>query len=121
MTISGGAKLLAMLLAFVLGGGGAVAAAPTPVPGGANQRAGVSGAMDQVLFNGKLRLQGMSLKDATPADTVRPSTGQRGLVFRVLVSNGTKRADHGYFNTQLADTDGASGSRKGSTNAGQRP
>ena len=108
MRITRGVKVVPMLLAFVLGSGVTPApAAPTPVPGGANQRAGVTGTLSQVLFNGTLRLKNMSLKDAVPADNVRPiKPGDRALVFRVVVSNGTKHEDHGYFNAQLADADG---------------
>ncbi len=100
-------KVVPMLLAFVLGSGWTPAVAkPTPVPGGANQRAGVTGTLSSVLFNGTLRLKNMSLKDAVPGDNVRPKPGERTLVFRVIVSNGTKHEDHGYFNAQLADADG---------------
>ncbi|MDB5028893.1 MAG: hypothetical protein JWO66_2582 [Candidatus Eremiobacteraeota bacterium] len=102
------AKLCSMLLALVLGGDAATAlAAPTPVPGGANQLAGVSGTFSQVLFNGTLRLKGMTLKDAVPADNVRPNApGERALVFRAIVNNGTHHADHGYFDATLSDADG---------------
>ncbi len=101
-------KVVPMLLAFVLGSGWTPAVAkPTPVPGGANQRAGVTGTLSQVLFNGTIRLKKMSLKDAVEADNVRPmKPGDRALVFRVVVSNGTKHEDHGYFDAQLADADG---------------
>jgi hypothetical protein len=103
-----GAKVCSMLLAFVLGGDALLAnAAPTPVPGGANQTAGVSGSMSQTLFNGTLRIKGMSLKDAVPADHINPNApGERALVFRSIVSNGTKHEDHGYFDATLADANG---------------
>lgn len=102
------AKAGVMLIAFLLGGD-AVAAAPrpTPVPGGANQINGVTGTMSQVVFNGTLRLKAMSLKDAGPDDRARPNApGERALVFRTIVSNGTKRETHGFFNATLADADG---------------
>ncbi len=96
-----------MMLAFVLGSGWMpAAAAPGPVPGGANQRVGVSGTLSSTLFNGTIRLHGMSLKDAVPADNVRAIRGERTLVFRALVSNGTHHEDHGYFNAALADARG---------------
>jgi hypothetical protein len=102
------AVLCSMLLAFVLGGDAATALAkPTPVPGGANQLSGVSGTLSQTLFNGTLRLHGMSLKDAGPADNVHPNApGERALVFRAVVNNGTHHEDHGYFDATLADADG---------------
>lgn len=99
-----------MLLALLLGSeaGSALAAPkPTPVPGGANATAGVSGTLAQTLFNGTLRLRAMSLKDATPADNVRPAgAGQRTIVFHAIVSNGTHRENHGFFEATLADADG---------------
>jgi hypothetical protein len=100
--------LYSVLLALLLGGGAVTALAkPTPVPGGANQLAGVSGTLSQTLFNGTLRLHGMSLKDAGPADNVHPNApGERALVFRAVVNNGTHHEDHGYFDATLADADG---------------
>jgi hypothetical protein len=102
------AMFCSMLLALVLGADAANAlATPTPVPGGANQLAGVSGTLAQTLFNGTLRLHGMSLKDAVPADNVHPNApGERALVFRAIVNNGTHHEDHGYFDATLADADG---------------
>jgi hypothetical protein len=102
------AQLCSMLFALVLGGAAVSAlAAPTPVPGGANQLAGVSGTLKQTLFNGTLRLHGMSLKDAVPADNVHPNApGERALVFRAIVNNGTHHEDHGYFDATLSDADG---------------
>ncbi len=107
MTIMRGA-LCAILLVLVLGGDAFLAdAKPTPVPGGANQTAGVSGGLSQTLFNGTLRLKGMSLKDAGPNDHIKPNApGERALVFRAIVSNGTKHENHGYFNASLADANG---------------
>src|SRR5471032_1543135 len=63
--------------------------------------------MSQVLFNGTLRLRGMSLKDAVPSDNVHPNgSDTRALVFRTLVSNGSPRNNHGYFDASLADANG---------------
>ncbi len=106
-----GAKQITMLLAFLLGCDAALAAAaPTPVPGGANQTNGVSGSMSQVLFNGKLRIRGMSLKEATAGEHYAhlspPTDGQRSIILRLVVSNGTHHATHGYFDASLADADG---------------
>jgi len=102
------AKVCSILFVFLLGGNALLAdAAPTPVPGGANQTAGVSGSMSQTLFNGTLRIRGMSLKDAQPDDHIRPNAPtERALVFRTIVSNGTKRENHGYFDASLADANG---------------
>ena len=110
MTVRTTAKVSAMLLALLLGGEAASALAapkPTPVPGGANATAGVSGTLAQTLFNGTLRLRAMSLKDAAPADNVHPNAaGERALVFHAIVSNGTHHENHGYFDATLADADG---------------
>ena len=107
MTTLRGLQVCSMLLAFVLGGALLANAAPTPVPGGANQTAGVSGTMSQTLFNGTLRIKSMSLKDAAPADHINPNApGERALVFRAIVSNGTKHEHHGYFDASLADANG---------------
>ncbi len=102
------AQLCSIVFALVLSAGAASAlATPTPVPGGANQLAGVSGTLAQTLFNGTLRLHGMSLKDAVPADNVHPNApGERALVFRAVVNNGIHHEDHGYFDATLVDADG---------------
>jgi len=102
------ANLFAMLLALVVGGDAAIAlAAPTPVPGGANQIGGVEGTFSQTLFNGTLRLKSMSLGDPRTGDSIRPqAAGDRALVFRAVVSNGTQHENHGYFDATLADADG---------------
>lgn len=103
-------KAALILLAFFLLGGPmpAFSAVPSPVPGGANQIGGVSGDLSQVVFNGTLRMRGMSLRDAVPADNARAPVGQRSLVFRAIVSNGTNRENHGFFNASLVDGDGIS-------------
>ena len=108
MTTLRAVTVCSMLLAFVLGGNALLAnAAPKPIPGGANQTAGVSGSLSQTLFNGTLRIKGMSLKDAGPADHINPNApGERALVFRAIVSNGTKHENHGYFDASLADANG---------------
>lgn len=100
------AKAHAMLLVFLLGSATA-SAAPTPPPGGANQRVGVAGTLAQTLFNGTLRLRAMSLADAVPSDNEHPNApGERALVFRAIVSNGTHHENHGYFDAVLSDADG---------------
>lgn len=109
MTVRG--FLTPALLACVLVCNAAVAhATSNPIPGGANQTAGVSGNMSQVLFNGKLRLRGMSLREAAPGEhysqLTPPADGQRAIILRMIVSNGTHRENHGYFNATLADANG---------------
>ena len=103
-------RSLALGLIVALGSAESAAAAisvATPMPGGAYDINGVSGSMSQVLFNGKLRLRGMTLKDAGPNDAVRPvGANGRAIVFRAIVSNGTLRETHGFFNATLADADG---------------
>jgi hypothetical protein len=108
MTAERHAKTFAMLLALLLGSEAAIALAmPTPVPGGANQINGVQGTFAQVLFNGTLRLRSMSLSDPRPGEAMRPSAASdRALVFRAIVSNGTQRENHGFFNATLADANG---------------
>jgi hypothetical protein len=110
MTITRAARTSTMLLALVLGGDATLAVAEptaTPVPGGAYQTNGVSGTMSQTLFNGTLRLKGMSLKEAGPNDPIHPNAGdERALVLRGIISNGTKHENHGYFEATLVDADG---------------
>lgn len=105
------ATQISLLLALMLGGTATPAlAVPTPVPGGANQTSGVSGNMSQVLFNGKLRIREMSLREAVLGEHYAhmspPSDAQRAIILRLIVSNGTHHENHGYFNASLADADG---------------
>lgn len=82
-------------------------AAPTPVPGGANQVDGVSGTFSQVLFNGTLRVRKMSLRDTMPDDQFSADQkGERALIFKAVVSNGTQSLDDDFFRATLADADG---------------
>ncbi len=101
-------RFVAVLCALAIGGSiGSATAAPTPVPGGANQVAGVSGNLSQVLFNGTLRIRGMSFKNAVTSDNMHPNAaGERALVLRMIVSNGAHHEDHGYFDATLADANG---------------
>jgi hypothetical protein len=66
-------------------------ASPTPTPGGANQASGVEGTFGEKLFNGEVRLEPRSLRDASPADGFSATPGNRWLVFRARASNGTPR------------------------------
>lgn len=107
MAIKHRTHLVVVLFAVtMIGANVGSAAARTGVPGGANQRSGVSGNFSQTLFNGTYRLRAMSLKDPVPSDNLKPNAGERALVFRVTVSNGTHRAQHGYFNATLVDANG---------------
>src|SRR5579872_5334728 len=102
---------LAMLLGIATGGlvlsssRPDASAAPTPIPGGANQLRGVSGSLSSTLFNGKIRIRKMALRASTPAEFT-PATDQRGIVLSWLVSNGTSSERTGYFAASLADADG---------------
>jgi hypothetical protein len=97
-----------MLLTFLIGSTAAGASsAPTPVPGGTNQRGGVEGTLSQTLFNGVLRLRAMSLKDAEPGGKMRANRPEeRPLVFRAIVSNGLRDSTNGYFDAMIADANG---------------
>ena len=89
------------------------AASPTPVPGGANQVAGVEGRFGSTLFNGELRVKALSLTKATAADNLPSIAGKQWLIFRALVSNGTKSTYGGYFNASIVDADGVTVSAVG--------
>ena len=82
-------------------------AAPTPIPGGANQSHGVVGTIGSKLFNGQVRLRPIRLRDATAADDLSASPGQHWLVFTAAASNGTPRAlDMQQFIASIVDSDG---------------
>jgi hypothetical protein len=87
--------VLTLMVAFA----GRTQASPTPVPGGANQASGVSGAITGELFNGKLRLRKMSLTPTT-------DLGDNYLVFSTLIANGTKTNRVVLLEAHLADADG---------------
>jgi len=84
---------------------GVIAATATPVPGGANQLAGVSGGLTSTLFNGKMRIRKMQLRASTAAEA-SPGAGQTALTFVFLVSNGTNAARSGNFTASIVDADG---------------
>jgi hypothetical protein len=83
--------------------GSPAGAAPTPVPGGANQIKGITGSIHQTLFNGKLRLRGMQLREAVPADNVSGSPGDNVMLFTYIFSDGI--AKHIYGNTSMTAAD----------------
>ena len=82
-----------------------VNAAPTPIPGGANQLKGVTGGLASTLFNGKMRIRQMQLRPAT-ATEASPAAGQTAVAFVYLVSNGTSAARSGNFTASMVDSDG---------------
>ncbi len=84
-----------MLLTFLLGGD----SGPGPVSHGLRAA--------YPLFNGKLRLRAVSLHDAggTPA-LGSAAAGDRILIFRAIVSNGSPNRVMGNFDAALADDDG---------------
>lgn len=86
----------ALLIAGLLLGS---ASAATPPPGGSNQAAGFSGPITSVLFNGNVRLRGMSL-------THKNIDGDDMLVFTTIVSNGTHSDRVELLEAHLADADG---------------
>jgi hypothetical protein len=90
--------------AFVLGGASfrSSAATPPPIPGGANQVAGIEGGVSSQLFNGQLRLSRMLVRAPVPADNLTPDF----VLFEAVVSNGTSQQVAGYFNSTIVDADG---------------
>ena len=87
--------------------GVAWAAAPTPVPGGANQAVGVAGTFGQKLFNGQVRLVPRQLRNAVDADGLSAVPSQKWIVFTASASNGTAHAfDMSQFIASIADANG---------------
>jgi hypothetical protein len=95
------------LLVLSLTASALAAAQPTPVPGGANQAAGVAGTFGQKLFNGEVRLIPKELRDANAADGLTAPSGQKWVVFTASASNGTARAlDMQQFIASIVDASG---------------
>lgn len=85
----------------------AAGAAPTPIPGGADQANGVQGAIGAKLFNGEVRLQPAEIRYATAAGGFSNTTDQRWIVFTASASNGTHRPlDMQQFNASIVDAQG---------------
>jgi hypothetical protein len=103
-------KRLSALLALVSALGAAIPARSspaTPVPGGANQAAGVAGTFGQKLFNGEVRLVPKELRDANDSDGLSAASGQKWVVFTASASNGTAHAlDMTQFIASIVDSDG---------------
>ena len=103
-------RTLVPVAAFVVLGlsaslGSTASAAPTPVPGGANQLNGVSGTLSSTIFNGKLRFRKMLLRTSTPAEAT-PDAGGMALTLTYIVSNGTAKNIYGNVGASMVDADG---------------
>lgn len=89
-------KALPVVLALLVVAPGAAFAqarpSPTPIPGGANQAAGVEGTFGAKLFNGQVRIVPQTLRDATAADGFGAVPGTRWVVFTAAASNGTAQS-----------------------------
>ena len=97
------AALLALVLSAPLGS--TASAAPTPVPGGANQLNGVSGSLSSTIFNGKLRFRKLQLRTSTPAEAT-PDPGGSAFTLTYIVSNGTAKNIYGNVSASAIDADG---------------
>jgi hypothetical protein len=76
---------------------GTAVAAPTPMPGGANQLNGLQGTLQSTIFNAKMRVRKMQLRPSTP-DERSTSAGSTAITFVYLASNGTSaRIYHALF------------------------
>jgi hypothetical protein len=85
-----------------------VHAKPTPVPGGANQAAGVQSTYPATVFNGFVRIKPKYFGPPRPQDTITetPVDGQQILVFSGTISDGRSQAYLDDPTIQLADADG---------------
>ena len=99
------AACLATMLVALAGAPAAVSAAPTPIPGGANQIAGVSGTLKTTFFNGKLRFRKFVLRKATPAEQTADPGGM-ALALTYLVLDGMPRKAYGNVTASIVDADG---------------
>jgi hypothetical protein len=97
---------LAILLALIAGACPSIgSAAPTPIPGGANQIAGISGSLASTFFNGKLRFRKFVLRNSTPAEAT-PDAGGTALTLTYLVLDGMSRTAYGNVSASIVDADG---------------
>jgi hypothetical protein len=84
-------------------------AAPTPIPGGANQVKAVSGTVGEPMWNGVVRYKVQELRDARPEDhpeTLLPGPNQKVMVLRASLRNGTPAQFAELLTYTLADKDG---------------
>jgi hypothetical protein len=100
---------IALLTAAVLVGNSvASGAAPTPIPGGANQVKAVSANAGEPMWNGIVRYKVQELRDARPEDhpeTLLPGANQKVMVFRASLRNGTAKEFAELLTYTLADKD----------------
>lgn len=102
------ARNLILALVFMAVAATTATAAPTPVPGGANQVNALSGKVGDTIFNGVLRIQVSELRDATPDDhpeKMLPNPGQKIMVMSVLLRNGAHSDFIDLLTYTLADKD----------------
>ncbi|MDQ6942029.1 MAG: hypothetical protein M3169_05865 [Candidatus Eremiobacteraeota bacterium] len=83
-------------------------AAPTPIPGGANQVKAVSGTVGEPMWNGVVRLKVRELRVARPdehPETLLPGPDQKVMVFDAMLRNGTASQFAELLTYTLADKD----------------
>ena len=83
-------------------------AAPTPIPGGANQVKAVSGNAGDPMWNGMVRYKVQELREARPEEhpeTLLPGPNQKVMVFRASLRNGTAKQFAELLTYTLADKD----------------
>ena len=97
--------LAAALFALSIAASPVVLAAPTPIPGGANQINGVTGTLHATIFNGKLRFRNFVLRKSTAAEAT-PDAGGMALTLTYLVSDGMTRQAYGNVSASMVDADG---------------
>ncbi len=98
-----------LALSLTLASFATASAAPTPVPGGANQAEGVATIFGKPSFNGEVRLTPRTLRDATASDGFTAPSGQKWLVFQATGANGTnKPLDMQQFVASIVNADGES-------------
>lgn len=102
----------ALLATISLVSGVPALAEPTPIPGGADQAAGVSGTLrSPSLFNGQVRVKKMTITKLSggSGETYPEESGKRWIVFRSVMSNGTSHpANIQQFDATVSDADGIS-------------
>jgi hypothetical protein len=102
------ARTIALSIAMVAVGATLVSAAPTPVPGGANQIKALSGAIGSTVFNGVLRVKIVELRDATSADDTKAMNvgpNQKVMIMSSLLRNGSHDEFTDLLQYTLADKD----------------
>jgi hypothetical protein len=101
-------RVLALAALLALVGTAAVAASPTPAPGGANAVNAISGKVGDTLWNGVVRFKVVEVRDATPADhpeSVVPLATQKVMVVTAIIRNGTPATWGELVSYTLADKD----------------